>query len=321
MQPERISYRASAPGSMMMLGEYAVLHGSPALVCAVDKRITVTLTPRQDKAIHLHSDLHGHLITDLSTLPVEKPFHFVSAAIKQFHKSTRAGFDLHIASDFSDRVGFGSSAAVTVATLAALAAWHEKELSSIELLRQARQVIRHVQGTGSGADVAASVYGGMVVYHAQPLYAEKCDVTHPITACYAGFKTPTATAIQQVQDRFAAYPDLFYQLCRGIKQCAVEGIRCVKKQDWSGLGVIFNAQQGLLEALGVSMPVIHDLLLALRADPAILGAKISGSGLGDCVMGLGDATKNVLEEMKSHYPEVAYLPVAMTMNGVSCEKI
>ena len=36
------------------VGEYAVLYGKHALVCAVDKRITVTLTPRDDK-ITIHS--------------------------------------------------------------------------------------------------------------------------------------------------------------------------------------------------------------------------------------------------------------------------
>jgi mevalonate kinase len=40
-----LMYKASAPGSLMLLGEYAVLHDYPALVCAIDKRISVIIEP------------------------------------------------------------------------------------------------------------------------------------------------------------------------------------------------------------------------------------------------------------------------------------
>ena len=35
-------FKASAPGSLMLLGEYAVLQGKSALVCAIDKRMMVS---------------------------------------------------------------------------------------------------------------------------------------------------------------------------------------------------------------------------------------------------------------------------------------
>jgi len=37
--------RASAPGKLILIGEHAVVHGQPALVTAVDRRLTVHLTP------------------------------------------------------------------------------------------------------------------------------------------------------------------------------------------------------------------------------------------------------------------------------------
>jgi mevalonate kinase len=36
--------RVSAPGKLFLVGEYAVLDGAPALLTAVDRRVTVTLT-------------------------------------------------------------------------------------------------------------------------------------------------------------------------------------------------------------------------------------------------------------------------------------
>src|SRR5207253_1594537 len=158
--------KSSAPGSLMLLGEYAVLHGQHALVCAIDKRMTVTLTPRNDKKIFLESAL-GHYETTLSDLKMVAPFQFVLATLRAVRKNLKHGCHLKIESEFSDSVGFASSAAVTVATLSALTQWlchpeacsSRRRISGLELslqdfIKLARRIVRHVQGTGSGADVA-----------------------------------------------------------------------------------------------------------------------------------------------------------------------
>ena len=314
-----MSYKTSAPGSIMLMGEYAVLFGKPALVCAIDKRIHVTLTPRQDTAIHIHSALLGYHTTDLSSLEIVKPFHFVLEAIRHYHAKIKRGFDLEITSEFSDKVGLGSSAAVTVATLAALITWLEIRVSPLELIRQGRGVIRHCQGLGSGADVAASVYGGVVYYHAQPLMAEKMAVKLPISLHYTGYKTPTVDAVRQVQARFTQYPQIFKQLCASIGQCAMEGMHLIRKNDWPRLGEVMTIQQGLMEALGVSPPVMQHMARVLLQQNGVIGAKISGSGFGDCVVGLGETTSDI--NFGSEFANIQTIPVEMTLHGVQSEKI
>lgn len=308
--------KASAPGSLMLLGEYAVLYGKPALVCAVNKRITVTLTPRQDDELHIQSSLLGSFTTRLSAISIEKPFHFVLGALRLYRPHLKQGCHLLIESDFSDKVGLGSSAAVTVATLAVLSAWLGLETSSFDLMRQGRRVIRAIQGIGSGADVAASVHGGIVSYQARPLRAEKLAMTYPLTVLYAGFKTPTVEAIRQVQQQFAASPKLFLSLCQAIGQCTVEGRRFIQQQNWIKFGEIMNVQQGIMESLGVNLPVLHHLIIELRKQPGMLGAKISGSGLGDCVIGLG----NMSEAIDAN-EGVQSIPVEMTLQGVYCDHV
>ena len=86
---ERI--KATAPGSCMLLGEYAVLFNEPALVCAIDRYISVTLTPLNNTKVIIHSSL-GHYQGDLNHLRIEPPFDFVLssiAAIKPFLKKRR----------------------------------------------------------------------------------------------------------------------------------------------------------------------------------------------------------------------------------------
>lgn len=310
-------FKAHAPGSLMLLGEYAVLHGKPALVCAVDKRIHVSLAPRNDNQIFIHSDTHGDYQTNLQTLKIEKPFQFVLAALLQYQGKMRRGCDLTITTDFSDKIGFGSSSAVTVATLSALATWQKVKVSAHDLIRQGRMVVRSVQGVGSGADIAAAVCGGMVAYQAQPLSVERIPLIHPITAIYAGFKTPTTDAIASVQARFQHRPDVFKHLCHAIGQCAQEGINEARKQDWQRLGEVMNIQQGLMDSLGVSMPVLRNMIDDLRAQPQTMGAKISGSGLGDCVIALGDLPA---QYNYSTNGAAKRIPVQMTLQGVHCDE-
>lgn len=314
-----MQFKASAPGSLMLLGEYGVLHGGQALVCAVDKRITVTLTPREDEIIEIHSSLHGHYATSLTDIKIEKPFHFVLSAIQQHLPKIKRGCQLDIVSEFSDKVGLGSSAAVTVATLAALVTWLGIRMAPLDLVRQGRNVVRQVQGVGSGADIAASVYGGIVGYTAQPLSAEKYSQLHPLTVLYAGYKTPTVDAIKRVQTQFATHPNLFRTINQSISQCAIEGMQLVRKEDWTSFGKIMNVQQGMMESLGVSVPLLQDMIKDLRQSPEILGAKISGSGLGDCVIGLGHVSRAFSAELSAQ--GVQQIPVAMTLQGVHCEKI
>lgn len=300
----------------MLLGEYAVLYNKPALVCAVDKRMRVRLRPREDDKIELSSPRLGQFKTSLKELKMMPPFQFVTACLSAYRRTLKSGCDIQIEADFSHQIGLGSSAAVTVATLAALYAWLEQPLDPMKLLTEARGVVREVQGLGSGADVAASVMGGLVAYRASPLDVEKFSLSPALTVIYSGSKTPTVEAVRQVKEKFASAPALFNSLCQSIHECAKKGIEALGQENWARLGDAMIIQQDLMQALGVSTPLLEDLIDRLRSDPAILGAKISGSGMGDCVVGLGQAAHLGLEE---RYPGVEQMAVQISQQGVRLE--
>lgn len=294
-------FKASSPGSLMLLGEHAVLHRKHALVCAIDKRMHVALTPRADKKILLSSAL-GEYQVEISKIKIAPPFQFVLATLKYLKKSLPSGCEITIESEFSDKMGFASSAAVTVAVLSALHAWVDLPVTPEDLIKHARRIVRSVQGLGSGADVAACVLGGMVAYRSESFWAEKLPHIHPIAVQYVGYKTPTVEVIHHVKNTFASDPLLLKKICEAIDHCALQGIQAVRNAEWQLLGNAMNIQQGLMEALGVNTPELSALILKLRKEKNILGAKISGSGLGDCVVGLGEISNS--------------LPVAITSRGV-----
>jgi mevalonate kinase len=271
----------------MLLGEHAVLHGREALVTAVNRRVEVTLRTRDDGDVVIDSAL-GHYRGSLSHLQIEPPFRFILAALSEQSSSVPDGVDIAVRSEFSDKVGLASSAAVTVATHAALARHATGKSPDPEtVFERTLATIRSVQGMGSGADVAAAVWGGTVAYRAEPRSIRRLDSLCPLTVLYSGGKIPTPEVVRRVEEARRARPEAFEKIFDDMERAVEEACRALAEEDWSALGAVLDRGQSLMVELGVSNAALEDLIAQLRADPAIYGAKISGAGLGDCVVGLG----------------------------------
>lgn len=261
------------------------------MVCAISKRIRATLEPRKDDKILLHSVLGEHE-TSLASLESNEHFRFVVGAIKQVKKCLPHGFDLDIRTEMSHQMGLGTSAAVTVATLAALDGCLGHPLIPEKLLERGIKVIRHVQnGVGSGADVAASSYGGCLQYAADPFVVQRLDALPELTVLYSGHKLPTAQVIAFVETKIKKHPDMYAAIDALIGQATTNAFHAAKEANWKRVGEMMNINQGLMDAMGVNDEKLSELVYSLRKDPNIMGSKISGSGLGDCVVGLGKSMR------------------------------
>ncbi|MBN2704712.1 MAG: hypothetical protein JXR23_10925 [Pontiellaceae bacterium] len=285
---------ATAPGSLMLLGEHAVLHGHPALVCAIDRSITVRLTPCTDQLLTINSAL-GQYEAPLDALADHASFRFVLQAIRQNRAALPRGFNLAIESEFSSDIGFGSSAAVTVATHAVLAHFCNRPFDRKALFSAALETVHTVQGRGSGADLAAAVFGGVVGYTNQPSF-DPVALSLPLTAVYCGYKTPTPEVIRRVEALRSADPKKYEQIYEEIGRSALRAVDCLREHDFDGFGAVLNRNQELMDAMGVNTPELAEIVAALQQADGVYGAKISGSGMGDCAVGIGRAA----------LPELAY---------------
>lgn len=275
----------------MLMGEHSVLRGQPAIVCAISKRMKIELTPRPDKVLLLHSALGEHETT-LDELAPSESFRFVLGAIRACKEGLSQGFELNIRTEMSHQMGLGSSAAVTVATVAALAGAQSQTPNPQCLLECGTKIIRKVQGgVGSGADVAASTYGGCLRYFAENQDVVKLSTTPQLTVLYSGSKTPTPEVIAIVEENRKKQPEAFDELDALIGGVVRRAFEAASRGDWAAMGELMNINQGLMDALGVNNERLAELIYALRKDPNIQGSKISGSGLGDCVVGLGKAMR------------------------------
>lgn len=287
-------FRTSAPGSLMLMGEHAVLHGQPALALAVNPRLEIRFRPRDDRDVHLQSAL-GTLEASLDNLPARHDLRFVLACLG--HETPNRGFDAEIVTDLDSTRGLGTSAAVTVALLAGLRHLQGHPLDPGGIAARAREVIRQVQGRGSGCDAAASTFGGMVRVEPDPFRVEPLHAQAPFLMAYAGYKTPTAEVIAHVERLRAQDPDRFARCFREIGGCVEQTVEAIRQGDWEQVGELMNQHHQLQARIGTSDETLERLVSAFRSMDGVLGAKISGSGLGDSVLALGsaDATTRDME--------------------------
>ena len=121
-----------------------------------------------DNSVRLVSSL-GNDPAPLDHLVDHPSFRFVLQTIRQQIEHIPVGFELKIDSEFSADIGFGSSAAITTATHAALMYWIRGEPPKPEtLFSESLETVQAVQGRRLGADLASSVFGGVVGYSTEP---------------------------------------------------------------------------------------------------------------------------------------------------------
>lgn len=292
----------------MLFGEHSVLRGGKAVVAAVEPRITITLTPIQEPVFTIHSSL-GTASTPINSISLGKTFRFVEKALCLFQGMYPSGALLSIDSAINPTVGLASSAAVTVATVAALSAWCKDSLEPYALLTKAKEVITSVQGCGSGADAASIIWGGVIKYTMDPLSVTPLRPDLPLTLLYSGKKTPTQEVIAYVNQRERSFPKIFSSIFRTIEETTKEAAAAIREGNWEKLGLLMDMHHGLQESLLVGTKELSSLYWALKQSSHIWGAKISGSGLGDSVIGLGS-----LEEGEPLFEK--QLPVHVSPQGV-----
>lgn len=304
------SFSASAPGKLMLMGEHAVLHGRQALVCAVNRRLLVRIQPRDDRQIVIDSAL-GRCCVGLDDFAPAPPFEFVLAALARRRRELPGGCTIAVEADFGETLGLGSSSAVTVAATAALHAWLGQPFDLDSIFTDSLAAVRAVQGRGSGADVAASVHGGLVLYRAEPLEVRKLATTHPLAVVYSGGKEKTTGVVAMVEAARQRERDRYDGIYDRMDECVQTAVAAIDADDWPAVGRQLDVDQGLMVEIGVSNARLAAIVEALRQCRGILGAKISGAGLGDCVVGLGQVDG----------PDFPYrvLDAAMTDNGVRRE--
>jgi len=275
---------ASAPGKIILFGEHFVVHGTKAILAAIDKRVTVTSTFTDNKTIKVNSQL-GTIEVPISSSHEEvksefRPFVYLANKIINSNQNVN-GLEVTIDSDIPIGVGLGSSSACCVAATASIFGLF-KEWSSEEILNISIEAEKTIFPDTSGADCTVCTYGGMIEYPS----VEKIDNTFDLNLLIANSMIPhnTKNSVEKVSKFKENDEERFSQLCDLENGLIDEVIVAMKNNDATTFGLKMSENQKYLEEIQVSNDTLRDMISSLNE--ISLGSKITGAGDGGCVIAL-----------------------------------
>ncbi|RAL20985.1 hypothetical protein DL240_15050 [Lujinxingia litoralis] len=290
-----------APSKLFLFGEYAVLAGGRSLVVATERAVQASLHPEQTSY-----RVEGAALSSALALPRAA----LAALGRPDDASTLARLRLDVRELYerNQKLGLGSSAASTVAIIKALA----PELTPAQTFEIAHRAHRNLQGgKGSGADVAASAFGGTLSYRltraqlpdpGAHLSVAPRDGEHLIAdaAILAGLTLPDdlgliavwtgapASSVSFIRGLNAALAHNLPLIAATLKSIATQAERALDatlNNDTHRWLDAFQQADHAMETLGAhcDLPIITPAHRALREQALNLGAyaKPSGAGGGD----------------------------------------
>ena len=275
---------ASAPGKIILFGEHFVVHGTKAILAAIDKRVTVTSTFTDNKTIKVNSQL-GTIEVPISSSHEEvksefRPFVYLANKIINSEQNV-SGLEITIDSDIPIGVGLGSSSACCVAATASISELFN-ELSSEEILKMSIEAEKTIFPDTSGADCTVCTYGGMIEYPS----IEKIDNTFDLNLLIANSMIPhnTKNSVEKVNKFKENDEERFSQLCDLETKLIDEVVTAMKNNDATAFGLKMSENQKYLEEIQISNDTLRDMISSLKE--ISLGTKITGAGDGGCIIAL-----------------------------------
>jgi phosphomevalonate kinase len=296
--------RARAPGKVVLSGAYSVLHGAPAVVCAVSRDVIADSSRSAD---------------------------FVTDEVRAALRSGQAApwFDASALREGGRKLGLGSSAAILAASLYALER-DASPLSELELRRalfeRGLRAHRAAQGGGSGVDVAASTFGGTLVYQL-PTSGEPqltpCEL--PVDLHVEVWSCPTSAstrellgAVADLGRRDATTHRRWLELQGDAATAAAS-----RFQGGDALGVV-QALRGQLSALlglgrAAGVPIVTPELAELSAAAEQEGGVLlpAGAGGGDIALFVGTSPSSEALSAALNAREHRRLAASLSAPGVT----
>lgn len=284
------TWGASAPAKVILLGEHAVVFGKPAVSVAIGLRLRCQIQPASVPS------LNGVTLT-------EHNYSYVSACLAKHNAPPTA---VLTESEFPSGSGLGSSAAVTVALLAALNASMGTFKEEV-VAREAFEVECEVQGRASPIDTSTCTHGHGILVNRErgdgPLWEISRDdrrwwvhdLSVPKMTLVVGFtgkSKPTGPLVAKVK-RYVDHSTFARDIVDEIGTITEEGVGQMAKGDLEGLGRTMIMDHKLLAILGVSSRELDKLVSSVL--PHSYGAKLTGAGGGGSMIALTDEPQKVMD--------------------------
>jgi mevalonate kinase len=305
---------ASAPAKVILFGEHFIVYGGKAILCSIDKRITVESELIDNNTIQISSELGSIISSKDESIknidPKFRPLVFIAQKIlKQFE--SKSGLKISIKSEIPSGVGLGSSSACCVAAASSISGLFTN-YSKDEILKIAIEAEKTVFENASGADTNICTFGGIVEYTKQG--TKNLDLKPKFHLVIANSKIihSTSEVVLRVKQFREKQADEFALLCQNESSLIEEALDALKRNDRGAIGEKMLINQTHLQKIGVSNQTLDGMIRAVKGTS--YGAKITGAGDGGCIIILVDEsnlqkTLNVLKNYECFATKIDTLGV------------
>ena len=362
MNNELISIKT--PGKLMFAGEWNILEpGHTCISLAINRFAIVTATPAETWSLG-SSLLPGRLITFTWNVTTgfiitssldereKKLLHMSTSTIalslsylaeEDYAPSPTALFiDSHDLYDAStQKFGFGSSAAITVALVKALLTMAQhKDMSALTIFKLAYHAHYQAQGhCGSGFDIATASQGASIVYQRPDPTWFKNELTRQdatlhelitqpwpgltispfnlpnnsfLNIGYSGASAQTSPLISAIQHYKKNQPDNYRTIMHDLEQIVQALIVQCAANTINSAQHLIRANRYLLQKLacnaGIQLETPSLKKLIAIAESFGAAAKFSGAGGGDCGIALG-ASQSTYQAINNAWQQADIVPI------------
>ena len=279
--------KASAPGKVILFGEHFVVYGVKAILCAINKRVTVTAEKIKEEKISIKSDI-GNLELELN-----KPISEINSPLKPFYylankiiRNQSTGIEIKIESDIPLGAGLGSSSACCVAGAAAISKLFSEKTKK-EILELAIEAEKTIFENTSGADCTVCTYGGIIEYEKEKDFIKiKSEPNFHLIIANSNIKHSTESIVSKVKQFKNEDTERFSKLCNDESKLIEDVLQLLKENNIQKLGQKVVQNQKYLETIGISNEKLKDMIKI--GQESSFGTKITGAGDGGCVFSLTD---------------------------------
>ena len=324
--------KASAPAKVILFGEHFVVYGSPAILAAINKRISVDariIIPNENKII-VRSDIgvageynnnngkFNALEGGSKAKALLDPLYGAIRQVLLLRNKKNIGIEIGISSRVPPGIGLGSSAASCVATVAAVDSLFEKNPNRQTVCKLAIKSERLIHKRTSGADCYVSTFGGLMQYYGKSKSFKNIETKETLSLVVAstGIKHSTSELVEGVKRFKNTNRTLFESLSKQASDICLQARTAIESGKCDKIGELMNQNQIILQQIGISHHKVHDIIDICRKSGAI-GAKMTGAGGGGAVIALA-ASKQESTKIASRIRSAGYqsFEVEIDYNGL-----